>query len=160
MQEAASLGGEAECSSGAAADSAGGAGSAGVGDGQAPGPSSSCEGAAAQSNSQRNQGDSPSGAAACATGRGSGEDTATHVDVKPSGVTSTWASQDQEGQEEASGKAGGKPRPKLPRPEHTEPCPRCGSGDTKFCYYNNYNIKQPRCVPPVGLRKGFMQVIT
>ena len=23
-------------------------------------------------------------------------------------------------------------------------CARCGSEDTKFCYYNNYNIKQPR----------------
>lgn len=35
-------------------------------------------------------------------------------------------------------------RPKLPRPEGTCQCPRCGSEDTKFCYYNNYNIKQPR----------------
>ncbi|PNT65624.1 hypothetical protein BRADI_4g45222v3, partial [Brachypodium distachyon] len=26
------------------------------------------------------------------------------------------------------------------RPE----CPRCHSGDTKFCYYNNYSITQPR----------------
>lgn len=24
------------------------------------------------------------------------------------------------------------------------PCPRCKSLDTKFCYYNNYNVKQPR----------------
>ena len=24
------------------------------------------------------------------------------------------------------------------------PCPRCKSLDTKFCYYNNYNLKQPR----------------
>lgn len=24
------------------------------------------------------------------------------------------------------------------------PCPRCNSSDTKFCYYNNYNISQPR----------------
>jgi transposase-like protein len=23
-------------------------------------------------------------------------------------------------------------------------CPRCDSLDTKFCYYNNYNINQPR----------------
>lgn len=23
-------------------------------------------------------------------------------------------------------------------------CPRCGSADTKFCYYNNYNKSQPR----------------
>ncbi|XP_047046498.1 dof zinc finger protein MNB1A-like [Lolium rigidum] len=25
-----------------------------------------------------------------------------------------------------------------------EPCPRCESRDTKFCYYNNYNTSQPR----------------
>ena len=35
-------------------------------------------------------------------------------------------------------------RPKLPRPTEPVDCPRCGSGDTKFCYYNNYNAKQPR----------------
>lgn len=24
------------------------------------------------------------------------------------------------------------------------PCPRCDSLETKFCYYNNYNVNQPR----------------
>lgn len=24
------------------------------------------------------------------------------------------------------------------------PCPRCGSRETKFCYFNNYNVNQPR----------------
>ncbi|KAK1411005.1 hypothetical protein QVD17_37548 [Tagetes erecta] len=24
------------------------------------------------------------------------------------------------------------------------PCPRCGSSNTKFCYYNNYSLTQPR----------------
>ncbi|CAA6656989.1 unnamed protein product [Spirodela intermedia] len=24
------------------------------------------------------------------------------------------------------------------------PCPRCNSSNTKFCYYNNYNVNQPR----------------
>ncbi len=33
---------------------------------------------------------------------------------------------------------------KLPRPEGIARCPRCDSEDTKFCYYNNYNVKQPR----------------
>lgn len=28
-------------------------------------------------------------------------------------------------------------------PEHL-PCPRCDSTNTKFCYYNNYNLSQPR----------------
>ncbi|PNH04804.1 Dof zinc finger protein [Tetrabaena socialis] len=37
-----------------------------------------------------------------------------------------------------------KGRVKLPRPEGKASCPRCSSLETKFCYYNNYNIKQPR----------------
>ncbi|QDZ19823.1 Dof-type domain-containing protein [Chloropicon primus] len=41
-----------------------------------------------------------------------------------------------------TGSNGGKP--KLPRPSGIVECPRCHSMDTKFCYYNNYNIKQPR----------------
>jgi Dof domain, zinc finger len=24
------------------------------------------------------------------------------------------------------------------------PCPRCNSMNTKFCYFNNYNVNQPR----------------
>ncbi|WOL17050.1 hypothetical protein Cni_G25839 [Canna indica] len=24
------------------------------------------------------------------------------------------------------------------------PCPRCASTETKFCYFNNYNVNQPR----------------
>ncbi|KAL0925685.1 hypothetical protein M5K25_004050 [Dendrobium thyrsiflorum] len=24
------------------------------------------------------------------------------------------------------------------------PCPRCKSQETKFCYFNNYNVNQPR----------------
>ena len=37
-----------------------------------------------------------------------------------------------------------KSRPPLPRPEGTVNCPRCTSAETKFCYFNNYNVKQPR----------------
>nr|GLL17815.1 dof zinc finger protein DOF1.7 [Ipomoea trifida] len=33
--------------------------------------------------------------------------------------------------------------PQLPEQEHLK-CPRCGSMNTKFCYYNNYNLSQPR----------------
>ncbi|KAJ9560053.1 hypothetical protein OSB04_005213 [Centaurea solstitialis] len=32
----------------------------------------------------------------------------------------------------------------LKKPDKTIPCIRCNSMDTKFCYYNNYNVKQPR----------------
>ncbi|KAL8229728.1 hypothetical protein R6Q57_014628 [Mikania cordata] len=30
------------------------------------------------------------------------------------------------------------------RPDKIMPCPRCKSMDTKFCYFNNYNVNQPR----------------
>eukprot|EP01018_Ginkgo_biloba_P038414 Gb_07177 [translate_table: standard] len=34
---------------------------------------------------------------------------------------------------------------KMPKkPDKLLPCPRCDSLDTKFCYYNNYNVNQPR----------------
>eukprot|EP00250_Pteridium_aquilinum_P008024 c17607_g1_i1 orf=702-2429(+) len=34
---------------------------------------------------------------------------------------------------------------KMPKkPDKLIPCPRCRSLDTKFCYFNNYNVNQPR----------------
>lgn len=47
------------------------------------------------------------------------------------------------GQASPSEGSGGK-KPKLPRPTEHVNCPRCGGGDTKFCYFNNYNASQPR----------------
>ncbi|PIN02580.1 hypothetical protein CDL12_22966 [Handroanthus impetiginosus] len=35
------------------------------------------------------------------------------------------------------------PHPQFPEQEHLK-CPRCDSTNTKFCYYNNYNLSQPR----------------
>ncbi|CAN6937941.1 hypothetical protein Bca4012_101438 [Brassica carinata] len=32
----------------------------------------------------------------------------------------------------------------LKKPDKLLPCPRCESANTKFCYYNNYNVSQPR----------------
>ncbi|XP_027126799.1 uncharacterized protein [Coffea arabica] len=34
-------------------------------------------------------------------------------------------------------------KPQFPEQEHLK-CPRCDSANTKFCYYNNYNLSQPR----------------
>ncbi|KAK9082468.1 hypothetical protein Syun_031392 [Stephania yunnanensis] len=31
-----------------------------------------------------------------------------------------------------------------PQKEHALNCPRCNSANTKFCYYNNYSLTQPR----------------
>ncbi|KAL6516632.1 hypothetical protein OROGR_019937 [Orobanche gracilis] len=39
------------------------------------------------------------------------------------------------------------PQEKKPRPaDHMQviKCPRCDSTNTKFCYYNNYSLSQPR----------------
>jgi hypothetical protein len=41
---------------------------------------------------------------------------------------------------------------KVKRPPGTQQCPRCNSKNTKFCYYNNYNIKQPRYYCRVSVR--------
>ncbi|KAG5155122.1 hypothetical protein JHK82_013091 [Glycine max] len=32
----------------------------------------------------------------------------------------------------------------IKRPDKIIPCPRCKSMETKFCYFNNYNVNQPR----------------
>ena len=32
----------------------------------------------------------------------------------------------------------------LKKPDKVLPCPRCNSSETKFCYFNNYNVNQPR----------------
>ncbi|XP_004233942.1 dof zinc finger protein DOF3.4-like [Solanum lycopersicum] len=39
---------------------------------------------------------------------------------------------------------GGVQAPPTQEPDHHLPCPRCDSINTKFCYYNNYNLSQPR----------------
>ncbi|RWV81150.1 hypothetical protein GW17_00057457 [Ensete ventricosum] len=33
---------------------------------------------------------------------------------------------------------------KIPQPEQPLKCPRCDSTNTKFCYFNNYSLSQPR----------------
>ncbi|CAN1272021.1 Cyclic dof factor 2 [Linum perenne] len=32
----------------------------------------------------------------------------------------------------------------MKKPDKVIPCPRCNSMETKFCYFNNYNVNQPR----------------
>ncbi|KAG9451343.1 hypothetical protein H6P81_011308 [Aristolochia fimbriata] len=46
-------------------------------------------------------------------------------------------------EEEVQGDGNIKEKP-LKKPDKILPCPRCNSLDTKFCYYNNYNVNQPR----------------
>ncbi|GJY19867.1 cyclic DOF factor 1-like protein [Tanacetum coccineum] len=51
---------------------------------------------------------------------------------------------DQEHETETEGDSTNLPHDILKKPNKILPCPRCSSMDTKFCYYNNYNVKQPR----------------
>ncbi|CAM6124988.1 unnamed protein product [Calypogeia fissa] len=47
--------------------------------------------------------------------------------------------------DEANGDDAGGKGAKMPRrPDKAVACPRCHSLETKFCYYNNYNVNQPR----------------
>lgn len=46
--------------------------------------------------------------------------------------------------EEEQGNANNLQDKTLKKPDKILPCPRCNSMDTKFCYYNNYNVNQPR----------------
>ncbi|KAK7388929.1 hypothetical protein VNO78_23757 [Psophocarpus tetragonolobus] len=46
--------------------------------------------------------------------------------------------------EKEEGDAANSQEKTLKKPDKVLPCPRCNSMDTKFCYYNNYNINQPR----------------
>ncbi|CAA7037381.1 unnamed protein product [Microthlaspi erraticum] len=44
----------------------------------------------------------------------------------------------------AVGAAGGAERKARPEKDQAVNCPRCNSINTKFCYYNNYSLTQPR----------------
>ncbi|XP_058115198.1 dof zinc finger protein DOF5.4-like [Magnolia sinica] len=44
----------------------------------------------------------------------------------------------------AAGRIYGGDRRIRPHPHQALKCPRCDSLNTKFCYYNNYNLSQPR----------------
>ncbi|XP_010937173.1 cyclic dof factor 1 isoform X2 [Elaeis guineensis] len=46
--------------------------------------------------------------------------------------------------EEQKNETGTSQEKMMKRPDKILPCPRCSSLDTKFCYYNNYNVNQPR----------------
>ncbi|KAK7394487.1 hypothetical protein VNO78_15016 [Psophocarpus tetragonolobus] len=46
--------------------------------------------------------------------------------------------------EEEQGETSNAQDKNLKKPDKILPCPRCNSMDTKFCYYNNYNVNQPR----------------
>lgn len=62
------------------------------------------------------------------------------------------------GDEEGTpGDGGDGQKQKLPRPVGVAACPRCNSEETKFCYYNNYNVKQPRYFCKASRSPRFVQ---
>ncbi|EPS60030.1 hypothetical protein M569_14774 [Genlisea aurea] len=61
-----------------------------------------------------------------------------------SALSSESESADKDAAEEEEKKKKKKTMKKLKKPEKILPCPRCNSSQTKFCYYNNYNVNQPR----------------
>ncbi|KAI4372004.1 hypothetical protein MLD38_010292 [Melastoma candidum] len=44
----------------------------------------------------------------------------------------------------SSSNQGVQPVERAKKPDKIIPCPRCKSMETKFCYFNNYNVNQPR----------------
>ncbi|KAK2447424.1 cycling DOF factor [Trifolium repens] len=48
------------------------------------------------------------------------------------------------GEESKEGEKESEDRTVERRSEKIIPCPRCKSMETKFCYFNNYNVNQPR----------------
>lgn len=60
-------------------------------------------------------------------------------DTPPSKTNTTTTTKDHENQG-SGGKKGSSTRPQ----EQGLKCPRCDSPNTKFCYYNNYSLTQPR----------------
>ena len=75
----------------------------------------------------------------------SGEDTNTNCNAGDNSDEKHQAPSQQQGStadtkspKESSRLESARSRP--PKPETINPCPRCFSKDTKFCYYNNFNV--------------------
>lgn len=66
------------------------------------------------------------------------EQTKDTADVTVEGEEEVGSNETENKKEEEAGQAA------LKKPDKLLPCPRCESMDTKFCYYNNYNVNQPR----------------
>lgn len=110
----------------------------------------SCEGGRTEQGTLQSKSKEVSGSASQDTGHYSGMPSTqqqAHAGQQSCGESEQDEGEREEGDDggvnaDASGAHAG--RPKLPRPEGPVACPRCKSEETKFCYYNNYNIKQPR----------------
>ncbi|KAK9925057.1 hypothetical protein M0R45_033398 [Rubus argutus] len=66
-----------------------------------------------------------------------GENPKTPIDKETTAIKTLKAEEEQSETSNSQEKT-------LKKPDKILPCPRCNSMDTKFCYYNNYNVNQPR----------------
>ncbi|KAI4326623.1 hypothetical protein MLD38_031915 [Melastoma candidum] len=67
------------------------------------------------------------------------------MDTSPDLVTlEAFSVNEDETAKPKSSSANGSREKTLKQPDKILPCPRCNSTETKFCYYNNYNVNQPR----------------
>ncbi|XP_075497478.1 cyclic dof factor 2-like [Primulina tabacum] len=67
----------------------------------------------------------------------------TEDSMTPSADDGAVAMKTSKTEEDSSG-SGNSQDKTLKKPDKILPCPRCNSMDTKFCYFNNYNVNQPR----------------
>lgn len=73
-------------------------------------------------------------------------------EAAPETVDGSNQPEDQQPQH-GGGKSSADGHSKVKRPPGVQQCPRCNSKNTKFCYYNNYNVKQPRYYCRVSSRQ-------
>ena len=71
------------------------------------------------------------------------------ADPTPAAAVAAASSKSSAVKDETHGGGGGSgnrksPSGARPAPEQALKCPRCDSPNTKFCYYNNYSLTQPR----------------
>ncbi|XP_047155889.1 cyclic dof factor 3-like [Vigna umbellata] len=66
------------------------------------------------------------------------------VNPKTPSIEEETAKSKADKSEKEQGDAANSQEKTLKKPDKVLPCPRCKSMDTKFCYYNNYNVNQPR----------------
>ncbi|CAI9093375.1 OLC1v1028865C1 [Oldenlandia corymbosa var. corymbosa] len=66
--------------------------------------------------------------------------------VVPNSTTTNTTAKQQQQQQQQQPNSNGLDQKKLARPQKEQAinCPRCNSTNTKFCYYNNYSLSQPR----------------
>ncbi|XP_027351621.1 cyclic dof factor 2 [Abrus precatorius] len=70
-----------------------------------------------------------------------GEESITLSTEREATTLKTSKSEEEQGEQ---GETSNSQDKNLKKPDKILPCPRCNSMDTKFCYYNNYNVNQPR----------------